>query len=75
MFEIARSRDMRSRPKTCATSYQNRELTERELDHLTDAEALLIKPIDFVALRGEIDNRVAGLEPMSAEGGDLRVNR
>ena len=60
MFEIARSRDMRSRPKTCATSSQDRELTERELDHLTDAEALLIKPIDFVALRGEIDNRVAG---------------
>ena len=51
---------MVSRPKTCATSSQNRELTERELDHLTDAEALLIKPIDFVALRGEIDNRVAG---------------
>ena len=24
------------------------------------AEALLTKPIDFVALRGEIDNRVAG---------------
>jgi hypothetical protein len=35
MLGIARSRDMRSRPKTCATSSQDHELTEQELDHLT----------------------------------------
>jgi CheY-like chemotaxis protein len=32
------------------------------------AEALLTKPIDFVALRGEIDNRVAGAGPRSLRG-------
>ena len=35
------------------------------------AEALLTKPIDFMALRGEIDSRRQGPLPMPAEGADL----
>ena len=39
------------------------------------AEALLTKPIDFVALRGEIDSRVAGLEPRSVKRHSRHLGR
>ena len=37
------------------------------------AEALLTKPVDFVALRSEIDNRVAGARAETVKGNSLRV--
>jgi DNA-binding response OmpR family regulator len=40
------------------TAYGDDSTRRKALDG--GAEALLIKPIDFVALRGEIDNRLAG---------------
>ena len=48
------------------TAYGDDSTRRKALDG--GAEALLIKPTDFVALRGEIDNRVAGAgaEPLRA---------
>ena len=45
-------------PVIMITAYGDDSTRRKALDG--GAEALLTKPIDFVALRGEIDNRVAG---------------
>ena len=45
-------------PVTMITAYGDADTRRRALEG--GAEALLTKPIDFVALRSEIDNRVAG---------------
>ena len=45
-------------PVIMITAYGDADTKRKALEG--GAEALLTKPIDFVALRGEIDNRVAG---------------
>ena len=45
-------------PVIMITAYGDDSTRRKALEG--EAEALLTKPIDFVALRGEIDNRVAG---------------
>jgi CheY-like chemotaxis protein len=45
-------------PVIMITAYSDADTKRKALEG--GAEALLIKPLDFVALRGEIDNRVAG---------------
>ena len=45
-------------PVIMITAYGDDSTRRKALE--SGAEALLTKPIDFVALRGEIDNRVAG---------------
>jgi CheY-like chemotaxis protein len=45
-------------PVIMITAYGDADTRRKALDG--GAEALLTKPIDFLALRGEIDSRVAG---------------
>ena len=45
-------------PVIMITAYGDPDTKRKALEG--GAEALLTKPVDFVALRGEIDNRVAG---------------
>jgi CheY-like chemotaxis protein len=53
-------------PVIMITAYGDADTKRKALE--SGAEALLTKPIDFVVLRGEIDNRVAGAgaEPLRA---------
>jgi len=53
-------------PVIMITAYGDDSTRRKALE--SGAEALLTKPIDFVVLRGEIDNRVAGAgaEPLRA---------
>jgi len=60
------------------TAYGDDSTRRKALDG--GAEALLIKPIDFVALRGETDNRLAGAgaevrQPFLPRNGHLGARR
>ncbi len=53
-------------PVIMITAYGDTDTRRKAME--CGAEALLTKPIDFVALRSEIDGRIAGPEPRSVKG-------